>query len=334
MPLRSRLLSGDSRLEDCLVKDQAHLTIGTVGPFVRKVQQAVAMLTGVSASQDDIAQSRYGQSTADAVLAYKRSRNIINFSYQRTADNVVGKMTIKSLDDEMVRMEAAPPQPGCGDPVTGLAPRRSGPPEVGQRGGGPLLGFAVSDVSSGLPSLIRVSWQISTLGEKSNGRRLASQVEACNKILPNDLMITEVGPPLGSVKAFEYNEVVPVVGEAPVAGLVRAAAKARSGSPTELRVIVHPLTDSKPTYGITKYGPYDGEHLGTAVILNASLQRNDNLTLLHEIIHATGLLFHDSEPGGVFDQTSVFSTNEGRDHIRPDHAERLRRQAWCVAWPL
>ena len=51
MPLRSRLRRGDSRLEDCLVKDQAHLTIGSVGPFVRKVQQPFAMLR-ISAETD------------------------------------------------------------------------------------------------------------------------------------------------------------------------------------------------------------------------------------------------------------------------------------------
>jgi hypothetical protein len=137
---------------------------------------------------------------------------------------------------------------------------------------------------------------------------LAVQVDACNKILPDNLMITVVGPDLTAARAYEYNEVVPVVGEAHVAGLVKAAVRARATMPSELRVIVHPLVDPKPTFGITKFGPYDGEHFGTVVILNASLQRDDNLTLLHEMIHATGLLIHDSEPGGTFDETSVFST--------------------------
>ena len=329
MPLRSLQFRGDTRLEACLVNDQAHLTIGTVGPFVRKVQQAVAMLTGRSASLEEVQASRYGQSTADAVLAYKRARSIVNKAYQATADNVVGKMTIKSLDDEMVRMEARPPELVCGDPVTGVAPRRSSPMLQGKT----ARGFSSTGVGFRLPDLLRITWQISTLGEKLNGRRLNVQVDACNKILPDDLLITTIGPDLNLVRAFEYNEIVPVVGEAHVAGLVRAAAKARTTSPSELRVIVHPLVDPQPTFGITKFGPYDGEHLGAAVVLNASLQRNDNLTLLHEMIHATGLLFHDSEPGGVFDQTSVFSTNEGRDHIRTDHIQRLHKQAWCIVFP-
>ena len=54
---------------------------------------------------------RYGPSTADVVLAYKRKRNIINYSYQTTADNIVGKMTMAALDKEMLAREINPPPP-------------------------------------------------------------------------------------------------------------------------------------------------------------------------------------------------------------------------------
>ncbi|MCY2978476.1 MAG: hypothetical protein NTU79_07405 [Planctomycetota bacterium] len=40
--------------------------------------------------------------TAAAVLAYKTKRKIINRDYQMTADNIVGKMTMASLDREML----------------------------------------------------------------------------------------------------------------------------------------------------------------------------------------------------------------------------------------
>jgi hypothetical protein len=39
------------------------------------------------------------------VLAYKRKRSIINFSFQTQADDIVGKMTVASLDKEMVEFE-------------------------------------------------------------------------------------------------------------------------------------------------------------------------------------------------------------------------------------
>src|SRR3954451_23428917 len=53
----------------------------------------------------ELAQSRYGRETAAAGLKYKRSLDIINRSYQKQADNIVGRMTIKSLDDLMWSLE-------------------------------------------------------------------------------------------------------------------------------------------------------------------------------------------------------------------------------------
>jgi len=43
----------------------------------------------------------YGRTTANAVLAYKTKRKIINFRYQTKPDDVVGRMTIQALDTEM-----------------------------------------------------------------------------------------------------------------------------------------------------------------------------------------------------------------------------------------
>ncbi len=45
------------------------------------------------------------------MLAYKRKRNIINFSYQTQADNIVGKMTIAALDKEIFEKEQQPVPP-------------------------------------------------------------------------------------------------------------------------------------------------------------------------------------------------------------------------------
>jgi len=52
-----------------------------------------------------VTSSRYDPSTANAVLLYKKERNIINRSYQTQADNIVGKMTIAALDREMLAKE-------------------------------------------------------------------------------------------------------------------------------------------------------------------------------------------------------------------------------------
>ena len=108
MPLLSRLFKGDVRLEACLVKDSAHLTPGTEGVFVGKVQAALEHIEEVSIAEAELAGATYGTSTAAAVLAYKTKRKIINRSYQRSADDIVGRMTIQRLDEDMAALEAAP----------------------------------------------------------------------------------------------------------------------------------------------------------------------------------------------------------------------------------
>jgi hypothetical protein len=124
MPLLSRLFKGDERLEACLVKDSAHLTPGTTGDFVGKVQAALEHIEKVRIAEAELAGVTYGTSTAAAVLAYKTKRKIINQSYQRTADDIVGKMTIQRLDEDMVALEAAPKvvafDPICRRPDFGL----------------------------------------------------------------------------------------------------------------------------------------------------------------------------------------------------------------------
>ncbi len=111
MPLQSRLFKGDRALEECLIKDSAHITPGKVGEEVSKIQTALLALDEVSVSPQELKTKRYGPSTAAAVLAYKTRRRIINTAYQKTADNIVGKMTIAAMDREMVVNENRPPIP-------------------------------------------------------------------------------------------------------------------------------------------------------------------------------------------------------------------------------
>ena len=73
----------------------------------QSVQKALNLLDGANLDQD----GTYGPATAAAVLAYKRKRSIINTSYQKTADNIVGIMTIQSMDRELNGL-ARRPTPG------------------------------------------------------------------------------------------------------------------------------------------------------------------------------------------------------------------------------
>jgi peptidoglycan hydrolase-like protein with peptidoglycan-binding domain len=101
MPLKSDIFAGDPRLEDCLVNDAAHLSPGAKGDHVARVQAALIFLDGLTIADGELGAMTYGPSTAAAVLAFKKKRKIINRAYQNQEDDIVGKMTIKALDDEM-----------------------------------------------------------------------------------------------------------------------------------------------------------------------------------------------------------------------------------------
>ena len=104
--LRSELFRSDPRLQRTLVSDPAHVVPGDRGDFVSKIQFAVLTLEGGTIGAAELQGRIYGPDTARAVLAYKTRRKIINRSYQNTADNIVGKMTIQALDEEMLLYEA------------------------------------------------------------------------------------------------------------------------------------------------------------------------------------------------------------------------------------
>jgi len=106
--LRSQLFSGDSKLEAAAQSNPAHIVPGAVGTHVAKIQQALRLLDGDPIDQVELAAERYGPSTAKAVLSYKTKHNIINRSYQTQADNIVGIMTMASLDKEMFAFEQTP----------------------------------------------------------------------------------------------------------------------------------------------------------------------------------------------------------------------------------
>jgi len=107
MPLFSQLFQGDPALEAAADIDAAHIMQGARGEHVKKIQTALNTLDDARLSVDGI----YGPGTAKAVLNYKTKRNIINQAYQTTADNIVGKMTMAKLDEEMKALETQPSGP-------------------------------------------------------------------------------------------------------------------------------------------------------------------------------------------------------------------------------
>jgi peptidoglycan hydrolase-like protein with peptidoglycan-binding domain len=109
MTLQSQSFSGDPKLEAAAVSDPSHILTGAEGDHVSKIQRALMQLDGAVINPGELGAAQYGPSTADAVLAFKQKRNIINHSYQTQADNIVGKMTMVSLDKEILAKESEDP---------------------------------------------------------------------------------------------------------------------------------------------------------------------------------------------------------------------------------
>ena len=107
MALHSRMLSGNAALEKAAVGNTDHITPGARGDHVGRLQQVLMLLDRTTIAASELDAQLYGPSTAKAVLAYKTKRGIINRSYQTTADNIVGVMTMASLDKEMSLREAS-----------------------------------------------------------------------------------------------------------------------------------------------------------------------------------------------------------------------------------
>jgi len=106
--LRSDLFKDDPKLEACAASPAGHIAPAKRGQtpprgsHVGKIHQALAILEpGAAISETEKIGMEYGETTANAVLAYKRRKKIINTSYQHEADNIVGQMTVAKMDEEL-----------------------------------------------------------------------------------------------------------------------------------------------------------------------------------------------------------------------------------------
>lgn len=337
MALRSRLFHGDDRLEACAISDPAHLTPGSSGRSVGKVQRALTITDGAVIEAREMRAETYGPSTTAAVLSYKQARNIINKAYEQTVDPIVGKMTIKSLDDEMSRIEAnAKGSAICGDPgPAGDAGRRF---QIKRTEAFGTTSNQTEQVgfSGRVTTQLNLSFQITTEGEKVGGRRLVDQVAAANELTQEMLIIDT--PSLRDVKAFEFTMLVRATDDAELQALRKKAGEALQLGSHKLRVIVHRFVPNSDEFGLTKTIFLDGTRVAPFIVLNANKSREDHMTLLHEMIHAAGIIGpHDSEasePGTFDDDTSVFSyggpKRKDRDHIRGVHLDAIRRAPWST----
>ena len=157
MALQSRLFVGDSALEAAAASDAAHITQGSNGPHVRKIQTALNLLDDAKLNAD----GSYGRLTAAAVLNYKRARQIINTARQTQADDIVGRMTVAALDAELLTAES-PKGPIRIEPVF-TAERRYSQSQLKARA---LVAFGLNDFPAfpGSPAISSPAFELTPGG--------------------------------------------------------------------------------------------------------------------------------------------------------------------------
>jgi hypothetical protein len=129
--LRSDLFKDDDKLEACAARPLAHLKVGSApGLHITKIHAALEALRpdGPAISPFEKASMTYGPTTAKAVLNYKKTHvpPIINISYQNSPDDIVGQMTIKAMDVDLLAQQPVNPPPST-DPKTVAESKKAEP---------------------------------------------------------------------------------------------------------------------------------------------------------------------------------------------------------------
>lgn len=328
MPLRSRLFRGDPALEACLVQDSAHLTPGVAGDHVGKVQKALLFLEDATIRSDEFLGKRYGPTTAAAVLAFKTKRRIINFAYQNRPDNIVGKMTIAALDQEMSVAESlGAGRPTCID-------------QAGGGGGGGILSarsssFAVSPARSltSAPSLtpvrssitnqivpktLSIKWMRTTTSNATRNEalfkallgRAGQLVSQFSMLISNNADALSLTIPYPDVVQVDHTDALL---------LRKAVKKVVADAPDVLHVIVCPFPSGDPAFGFTSGRGIDPFQVAfpNYILLDVNKTRDDKGTLMHEMIHAATDLPESSHDT---DKTSLFSIELNRTVLKAEHA--------------
>jgi hypothetical protein len=326
MPLVSNLLKGDAKLAACQTSDAAHLTIGAKGEHVAKVQFALFALDSAAIDKAELRLQTYGPSTAKAVLAYKTKRQIINTAYQKTPDNIVGKMTISRLDQDMRVFEQTHRGFGeCGPAPNGvpgapvlaaLRPRSSG-----------LVGGPGGKLTQ-LAKTLHIYCSITSKAASEGGFPLAKQLQKAKDALsPHGLTLTLE---FGGATAFADTITFPysLVLDDDVAQLRKASEATRAGADKFMRIIACPRSVNAPMGETFRTITVDGKLFPPFAVLNSNAVAADGATLIHEMIHAahSGPVPHDGEANSVFfGEPKAGQGAVERTLLKPDRALTLSK---------
>lgn len=330
MALSSSLFRGNRALEACAAQDAAHVTRGASGEHVAKIQFALFAVDALRIDRTELAAQRYGPSTAAAVLAYKKKRQIINRSYQTTADDIVGKMTIASLDKEMKVRDLLPRLPG--DCV--LSPQGTAGPALASRRTSlrSVTGSSAGNVSAPkqLGGVVRVFFQITLRASMENGYPLSASIERARDCLFEHGIALVVEVRNGFADTLQFSEpIISSFGNVVdnVDQIRSVSENVRPGLAGVFRVIVCQMVGNNAgeTFRNRRVG---GRIVPPFALLNSQIIDRAHATLIHEMIHASkdGPVPHDQNNASVFFATgSEKPGGVDRTVLPPEHAATLAK---------
>jgi hypothetical protein len=303
MTLKSNLFRGSRGLAACEINDSAHFTIGKQGDDVGRIQMALFAIDSLKINRQELLSKIYGQSTAAAVLAFKTKRKIINYAYQKTPDNIVGKMTIAALDREMSVWEATHRGDG-GDCIPAIRAARSG--------FRPQVDFALASSTGTAPQpqpqirkhTLRIYCSITKKASIENGYPLGQAVQLARDCLSNHGMFLSLEfSSFGFADTIDFDD-DQVFLDDQTALLRQASETQRPGFPNILRVIACRM-GRNGNYGENfRNRSIGGITFLPFVFLNTQNVDLDGNTLIHEMIHAAlpadRAKQHDPENFSVF----------------------------------
>ncbi|MBC7841129.1 MAG: hypothetical protein H7099_02395 [Gemmatimonadaceae bacterium] len=342
MPLASSLFRNNDKLQACAVQNSAHVVVGAVGEHVAKIQFALFAIDRLNIDRSELLAQRYGTSTAAAVLAYKTKRVIINRSYQQVADNIVGKMTIASLDTDMQLRERVPTSgsdcvPGAIGAATAagassIVPRASGVRDA--LGVGPT---APTVATRQLGGVVRIVVLFAS-NAAQDGFPLGREITRARDCLTEHGVQLVVERSIGVTGVVQFVERVlvnPLAAGDNVNELRKRCEDLVPGQPGVLRVIVCHLgnfdfghTIRNRSVGSQRFLPF--------ALLNTEQVDVSNATLIHEMVHCSkpGIVDHDREEHSVFSAFGTVSKGKTeRTALRAEHALTIASSFFSIGGP-
>jgi peptidoglycan hydrolase-like protein with peptidoglycan-binding domain len=284
MALRSDILAKDARIQEAYRDRNRPLALGEPQSIpVARIQWALHLLKyalprSISVDGPD---GIFGQETLAVVRRFQNDKHI-------RVDGMVGQHTLDALD---MALTAVAPTPA---------------PPLNQ------------------PADLRILWQPTSISTADGPNRLLGYLTKALELLkPFDMGIVSTFQIPDLVVPFDNVVNTNEFDGTDVDQVRQSAERQRPGMRDTLRVIVCRFDSRTRDIGDTFGGPTETKpqlsHWSQDfIVLDSRRFGADRCTLLHEMIHATGLEEHDQDPTSVF-----FRMGDQRTVLKLEHARRL-----------